>query len=269
MPPDSITPNTMLPHSQASTSASSSLRLCLGLILARAGSKGLPDKNILDVAGRPMIAWTIDHARASRRLDAVLVSTDSPAIAQIASRMGIPVIDRPPELASDTATVDAAARHAVLQYEAMHHCICDPIVILYANVPLRPLDLIDRALEKLETTGADSVQSVCPVGKMHPYWMKKLTGPAGDVLEPFIENTVYRRQDLPPLYMLDGGLIALRRASLFRVEPGQPHAFLGTDRRAIVTEPGQVIDVDSPLDLLIARALLQHRGPVRSLTQTD
>jgi len=76
---------------------------------------------------------------------------------------------------------------------------------------------------------------------MHPYWMKKLGGPTGDELQMYEDNRVYRRQDLPPVYMLDGGIIAVTRRSLFTTVPGAPHAFLGRDRRAVVTQPGEVV----------------------------
>ncbi|MFP4145602.1 MAG: cytidylyltransferase domain-containing protein [Phycisphaeraceae bacterium] len=232
----------------------------LGVILARAGSKGLPRKNALPLAGRPMIAWTVQHARQSASLSRYLVSTDGEELASIARDAGAEVILRPPELAHDTATVDAAARHALEQAEAEAGETFDAVVILYGNVPLRPADLTDRAVAKLARTGCDSVQSVCPVGKMHPYWMKQLAGDAGDVLEPWVENQVYRRQDLPPVYMLDGGIIAVTRASLLTTAPDQPHAFLGRDRRAVVTEPGEVVDVDTATDLRVAEAILADRG---------
>lgn len=231
----------------------------LCVVLARAGSKGLPGKNVLPLGGKPMVAWTIEHARGSRCVTDVVLSTDGPAIAAVGRSMGVSVIERPAELASDTATVDSAARHAVRMREEMTGESARVVVILYANVPLRPSDLTDRAVGKLVETGADSVQSVCPVGKMHPYWMKKLGG-AGDVLEPYVENTVYRRQDLPAVYMLDGGMIAVTRDSLFTEVAGEPHAFLGRDRRAVVTEPGEVVDIDSMADLRVAEAMLAARG---------
>lgn len=229
----------------------------LGIVLARAGSKGLPGKNETLLAGKPLVAWTLEHALASKLLHRVVLSTDGERLANIGRAAGVTVLMRPAELASDTATVDSAARHAVLAIEQQERCTCDPIVILYGNVPLRPADLTDRALAKLRDTGCDSVQSVCPVGKMHPFWMKKLGGAQGDSLLMYQDNQVYRRQELPPVYMLDGGIIAVTRASLFQVQPGQPHAFLGKDRRAIITESGQVVDIDSDLDLRVAQAMLE------------
>lgn len=231
----------------------------LGIILARAGSKGLPEKNARIVAGKPMLAWTIEHARDARTLDHVVLSTDGSTLMAVGRSHGIEIIERPDHLAHDTATVDSAARHAVETFERAHATRIDAAAILYANIPVRPADLTDRAVRKLIDTGCDSVQSVYPVGKNHPYWMKRLDGEAGDELMMYQDNRVYRRQDLPPVYMLDGGVIAVRRESLFNVIEGQPHAFLGEDRRAVVTEPDEVMDVDSPLDLLVAEAILEQR----------
>ena len=227
----------------------------LGVILARAGSKGLPNKNALPIAGKPMLAWTIEHALQSTRIDRVIVTTDGDELAGIAQRMGVEVVQRPAELSHDTATVDAAARHAVNQIVDMHQTVC----LLYGNIPVRPADLADRAIDKLIETNADSVQSVCPVGKNHPYWMKTVNAETGE-LGMYTDNNIYRRQDLPPVYMLDGGVIALTRTTLFRVIEGEPHAFLGTDRRAIVTEPGEVIDVDTEADFQVAEAALLARA---------
>lgn len=235
----------------------------LGVILARAGSKGLSNKNAKTIAGKPMLAWTIEHALSSKRIKRLLVTTDGEALAQIASRYDVQVIRRPAELATDTATVDAAARHAVNQVVDTHEHIC----LLYGNVPVRPDTLSDDAIAKLEDSGADSVQSVCPVGKNHPYWMKTVDPETGR-LGMLHDNDVYRRQELPPVYMLDGGVIALTRSSLFCLVEGQPHAFLGRDRRAVVTEPGEVVDVDTQADFDKAEAILQERlrnGTIRAV----
>ena len=123
----------------------------LGIILARAGSKGLPDKCLRKLLGRPVIAYTFDHATAARRLTGVVFSTDSEPAKTFARDAGIEVIDRPAKLASDTATVDDAARHAVEAWEQRHQGTVDAVVLLYGNVPLRTADLIDRAIERLES----------------------------------------------------------------------------------------------------------------------
>ncbi|MFG0283071.1 MAG: cytidylyltransferase domain-containing protein [Phycisphaerales bacterium JB039] len=237
----------------------------LAIILGRAGSKGLPGKNTAAVAGRPCALWTIDAALEAGSVGRIGVSTDDPALQDLGAAAGVDIWPRPAPLASDTATIDDAARHALTCAEEDSPLAPDyPIVLLYANVPVRPPDLIDRALALLTETGADSVQSFAPVGKFHPWWTARV-GPDGR-LAPWegrqLFAGVYRRQQLPPAYVPDGGVIAVTRRAL-RLEiddvaPG-PHAFLGRDRRAVITEPGEVIDIDTPIDLLVADATLRAR----------
>ena len=235
----------------------------LASIIARKGSKGLVNKSMQPLAGKPVIAWTIEHALGCNRVDHIVLSSDCPRILGMGRDYGIDCYQRPEHRASDAATIDDGARHGVECWEVEHDATCDYIAIHYGNIPLRPADLTDRAVAKLIETGADSVQSVYPVGKMHPLWMKRLSGATGDVLEMYESNRIYRRQDLPPVYMLDAGVLAMTRANLFNVDPAEPHNFLGTDRRGIVSQPGEVIDVDDELDLALAEVLLQRRQQPR------
>lgn len=230
-----------------------SIQSALAVIIGRAGSKGLPGKNALLIAGKPMIGHTIEDARQASLVDRSIVSTDGPDIAEAAEREGVEVVERPAELADDHATVDAAVRHAI---EAIgdEHAV---IVILYTNVPVRPDDLIDRAVRTLVESGGDSVQSYSDVGKHHPHWMVKLDA-EGRVV-PNVERTAYRRQDLPRMLIPDGGVIAVRRESLFTIDPENPHAFLGLDRRGIETAQGSagaVIDIDDATDFARAESIL-------------
>ena len=163
----------------------------IAVIIGRAGSKGLPGKNSRLVAGLPMVAHAIGHARSSRHVRQVVVSTDGEEIARAARATGTDVVMRPPLLAGDTASVDCAVRHAVESLGVSHRIV----VILYANVPVRPPGLVDRAVEHLVSTGADSVQSYESVGKKHPWWMSRMDE-SGRIV-PWHRNDVYRRQDLP------------------------------------------------------------------------
>lgn len=231
----------------------------LAVVIGRAGSKGLPGKNAMRLAGRPAVAYSVQDALQAHTVDRVIVSTDGEPIAQAAREAGAEIIPRPAHLANDTATVDATVRHAV-------EIAADPaavIVILYANVPVRPDELIDRAVERLVETGADSVQSYADVGKHHPWWMVKLDEDGR--VSPNVPNIVYRRQELPPLFLPDGGVIAVTRQSLFRVDPAQPHAFLGTDRRGIINPAGSVVDIDCEADARMAEAILRGRA-IRTAT---
>lgn len=235
----------------------------LGIILARAGSKGLPRKNVLPIAGRPMIAWTIDAALAAERLDAICVTTDLPEAAAVANASSLFVIDRPAGLADDRATVDAAARHAVLEYERAFQPVTH-VVLLYANIPFRDTGIIDASVDKLIETGADSVRSVAPVDKMHPDWMHRLDG---DHMIQFRPNSIYRRQDLVPLFYHDGGVIAVTRESLFQIDEDNPHAFFGLDRRGVVAAR-PAIDVDTADDAQFAESMLEKKSPRVSLSES-
>jgi N-acylneuraminate cytidylyltransferase len=247
------------------------------VILARSGSKGLPNKNALPVAGRPCIAWTIAHARAAATVTVTAVSTDGEELGGVARNEGAAVIERPADLAGDTATVDAAARHAVEALEAgrakgldrrVPVADDDAVVILYGNVPVRPVGLIDRAVEMLRRTGCDSVQSYAPVGKYHPWWTARLDAGTGAV-KPWegdvLNHGTFRRQDLPPAYIPDGGVIAVTRRALFNQIPGAipgPHQFFGVDRRGVLNREGAVVDIDNRIDLLVADALLREQAAV-------
>ncbi|MBL0922156.1 MAG: acylneuraminate cytidylyltransferase family protein [Phycisphaerales bacterium] len=238
----------------------------LAVILARSGSKGVPGKNVAPVAGRPCIAWTIDDAKRAQTVSRIVVSTDGEEIARVARSAGVEVVMRPPELASDTARVDDAARHAALEAERTG-TPGDPIVILYANVPVRPEGLIDRTVRMLLDTTADSAQSFAPVGKHHPWWTARVDGATG-ALRPWegltLNHGVFRRQDLPPAFVPDGGSLAVSRRALFLQVSGVaagPHAFFGSDRRGVVTGEGEVVDIDTEIDLLVADAMLQRRKP--------
>ncbi len=227
----------------------------LAVILARAGSKGLPSKNVLPIAGRPMIAYTIADAKAARRVDAVCLTTDLPKAADVARFMGVFIVDRPPELATDTAKVDDAVRHAVEMYERMRRPVTH-VAMLYGNVPVRPAGVIDMAVEHLIESGCDSVRSVRPVDKQHPDWLHRLDG---DRLAQYRANSIYRRQDLEPLYYHDGAVVAVTRMSLFTTSIDDQHAFFGRDRRAVVSQGGPTVDVDSLDDLRLAEALIELR----------
>lgn len=237
----------------------------LAIIIGRAGSKGLPGKNMLPIAGKPCAQWTIEHARASSRVTNIAVSSDSPQLLALASSLGVDPVERPAELASDTATVDDAARDALARWESARSARAERIVILYANVPVRPAGLIDDALALLESTDCHSVQSYAPVGKYHPWWTAIVDENSGTV-RPWegevLNHGVFRRQDLPPAHIPDGAVIALTRAALLLEIPGAPpgpHAFFGTDRRGIVSPEGSVVDIDTAADLAVAEVTLRDR----------
>lgn len=230
----------------------------IAVILARAGSKGLPDKCVRSLLGRPVLIYTIEHAMAARSISAVVLSTDSPAAAAVARQAGIAVVDRPAELADDTARVDAAVRHAVACHERSAGRTADAVVILYGNVPVRAENAIDRCVEHLVRTGCSSVRTVAPVTKLHPDWLHRLDD---DRMVHYRPNSIHRRQDLEPLYYHDGAVVAVTRSSLFAAaDDADPHAFFGPDRRAVVQRCEDAVDIDSAVDLYFAEAVLRSQG---------
>jgi N-acylneuraminate cytidylyltransferase len=231
----------------------------LGVILARAGSVGLANKHLLELLGRPVIDYTFDHARSATRLTRVVVSTDCPRIKLRARAAGLEVIDRPAELATGEASVQSVLLHALRTVETVDRgFFARAVVTLYGNVPVRPAGVIDEALELLEKTGCDSVRSFTPVGKWHPAWMAKLEGNRVEALQA---GSIHRRQELTPLFLHDGAVVAVSRQSMLRGEatPQDPHAFFGVDRRGVAVEAGSAIEVDHRRDLYWAEAVLRDQ----------
>ena len=232
----------------------------LGVILARAGSVGLANKHMLDLLGRPVIDYTFEHAMRARRLSRVVVSTDCPRIKLRARAAGLEVIDRPAELATGDASVQAVLLQALRTVETVDRgFFARAVVTLYGNVPVRPAGVIDEALALLQQSGCDSVRSFTPVGKWHPAWMAKLDG---DRVEALQSGSIHRRQELTPLYLHDGAVVAVSRQSMLRgeVHPEDPHAFFGVDRRGVKVEAGSAIEVDHRRDLFWAEAALREQA---------
>ena len=235
--------------------------LVVAVVVARAGSKGVPGKNTAAVAGRPCVAWSIGHALEARGVDRVVVSSDSDEVLRIAAAEGVLAHRRSDALASDVARVDDALREAVAWFEVGQGPVA-AVVLLYGNVPVRPAGLIDRVVGLWRETRCDSVQSYAPVGKYHPWWQVRLD--EHGVARPWegerLFNGVYRRQELPASFVPDGGVVVVSRAALFHeidgLDPAHPHSFLGRDHRGVQNEEGAVVDIDSPADLMVAEAAL-------------
>ncbi|MCX5688874.1 MAG: acylneuraminate cytidylyltransferase family protein [Planctomycetota bacterium] len=234
----------------------------IAVIVARAGSRGVPGKNTALVGGRPCIAWTIDAVQQCPSVNDVVVTTDDQTARQLAASMGVEVVDRPGELATDSARVDDAVRHCVERYE-LHHGEVRAVVILYANVPIRPEGLIERAVTLFSHGHCDSVQSYSPVGKHHPWWTARIEEDqtvAAWEDGAILNHGVYRRQDLPAAFIPDGGVLIVSREALLERIPGVargPHCFFGKVRKGIINPEGSVVDIDTPIDLIVADTLLR------------
>lgn len=233
----------------------------LAVIIARAGSAGLRNKHLLPLVGKPVIQYTFEQARASRCITRTVVSTDSTDVRKLAEREFFETIARPDELATADASVQDVLLHALKTVEDRSDFHADAIALLYGNVPVRGRDVIDRAIDVLRDTQCDSVRSFCPVGKWHPAWMARIEGSENDRVIPLQQASIHRRQDLTPLFLHDGAIVAISRKSLLRGQqfPDDPHAFFGVDRRAILTEMGETIEIDHQRDLYWAEAALRER----------
>jgi N-acylneuraminate cytidylyltransferase len=136
--------------------------MIVAVIPARGGSKGIPRKNLVLVGGVPLLVHSVRHARASRHVDVVVVSTDDDEIAAVAHAHGADVVRRPAELASDEATSEVALSHALAGVRARAGADIELVVFLQATSPVRQPDDLDGAIELLREQGADSLFSACP-----------------------------------------------------------------------------------------------------------
>jgi len=221
----------------------------LGVIAARGGSKGLPRKNVLPLAGRPMIAWSVAAGQESRHLDRLILSSDDREIIDTARAAGCeaPFV-RPRELAGDDISVVPALVHAL---DALGESY-DFIVLLQATSPLRRGADIDACLELAADTGAPAVIAVTRPAKS-PYWMVKLDNESRmqRVVEPPAENRAHARQLLPDVYVPNGAVYVARTGWL-----RETGTFVSPDTRAYVMPQERSVDIDTRIDFLLAEALL-------------
>lgn len=230
----------------------------LGVITARGGSKSIPRKNIKDLAGKPLIAWTIEAAKSSGVFDRVILSTDDREIADIGKRFGaeVPFL-RPPELAQDTTPHLPVMQHAVTWLKEHDHYEPDYVCILQPTAPLRRAFHLREAVELLTRTGADSVVSMVEIpGHFSPHWAVEVDDQGlGKLLlskEP-IRKRVPRRQNLPKAYAHSGAIYLFRAALLF--DPVDP-SFYGDRVAGYVMEDKYNINIDDPGDWRLAEAAI-------------
>lgn len=231
----------------------------LGIITARGGSKGIPGKNIKELAGKPLIAYTIEAAQASGVFDRLILSTDDEKIAEIARAYGCEVpFMRPEELAQDTTSHLAVLQHAVAWLHDNEGYEADYIMILQPTSPLRTDTHIKEAVLLFEKSNADSLVSVCEAPKhYHPHWQfimdhtNNLTIFTG---EPF-SQIVRRRQDLSPTYIRNGAIYLFKKELLFHaINP----SFFGDHVVAYIMKPEESINIDSIEDWKKAEEILKY-----------
>ena len=226
-------------------------RIYLGIIPARAGSKRLRGKNLLPLAGKPLLSYSIEAALASKRLTHVVLSTDSVEIADYARSLGVdPQGLRPGALARDDSPVTAALLDALTSFERGHPP-AEAVVLLQPTSPFRRGRHIDEAIRIFEARGADTVTSVRAV-KDHPYWAWV---PAGAAVRPYhtLRKMALQRGDLPPAYVENGAVFVSRRSLVMR------GTIYGRLVVPFVMDELDSIDIDTPLDLAWAEFVAAHR----------
>ena len=230
----------------------------LCVIAARGKSKRILNKNIRVLCGKPLIAYTIEKALDSKLSNRVIVSTDDSKIAAIAREYGIDVIIRPNNLALHTSPIDEAIRHAIRSLEENEGFVSDIAVLLQANVPIRKKGEIDEVINELiENKYATAVTTVYAV-EQRPEWAKTIDKQSG-IIKPFMEPTnLYRKQDLPQLYLLDGAITAIRVQTLMEMEGiTKIHAYLGERVYPVIHDRKYAIEVDEKEDFELAEYYLR------------
>lgn len=175
----------------------------LAIIPARGGSKRVKDKNIYPLAGKPLIAYSIEQALNSALVTRVVVSTDNAKIKEASLAAGAEVIDRPEELATDTAPTLGVLQHALNYLKEKEDYVPDYVVLLQPTCPLRIAADIDAGVKLLrDNTDTDTAVSVREAQET-PYWMFTIKN---ELLEKMIDTTATRSQDLPKAYLLNGAV---------------------------------------------------------------
>jgi CMP-N,N'-diacetyllegionaminic acid synthase len=205
------------------------------------------------LAGKPLIAHTIQAALDAKLIDRVIVSTDSQEIADVARSFGaeVPFL-RQPELAQDDTPGIEPILHAVRWLDDNDDYHPDYVMVLQPTSPLRTGKDIDAAVRLARKQQADSVVSVCPVHE-HPYWMKRITDD-GRLVDFLSSGCTYTtRQDLPPVYALNGAIYLVRREVLL-----EHKAFYTDHSYAYIMPPERSLDIDTPWDLYLAGLILRE-----------
>jgi len=222
----------------------------LAVIAARGGSKGLPGKNIRDLGGKPLIAWSIEAASQSQYVDRAIVSTDDTEIADAARRWAgdVPFL-RPAELATDEAPIIASLLHAADSAPERYRYV----VLLQATSPFRLGSDIDAALDLCRKQGAPACVSVTPSPKAR--WLQEID--ATGHLVALFQNDGSRRQELGQAYQPNGAVYVAQLDWLRRKT-----SFYTLETLGYVMPPERSVDIDSISDFYVAEAILRASGRV-------
>ncbi len=221
----------------------------IAIIPARGGSKRIPRKNLVELAGRPLVAWTIEAALEAALVDMVVVSTEDPTIAEVSRQYGAQVIMRPDALARDTTSTEPVLLHALDEVEKWSGQTPEITVLLQCTSPLRPAHVIDEAILKIVQSGCDSVVGV------HPTIDYFFTGSV-DGEQLVVEYDPLNRprtQCITPRYKENGSTYAVRTEFLRRTG-----CRMGGDMRPVIMSEVEGLDIDDVAELAVARYHLEN-----------
>jgi N-acylneuraminate cytidylyltransferase len=226
-------------------------RRTLAVIAARGGSKGIPNKNLAELCGKPLVVWTIEQARDARGVDLVAVSSDSEAILAITEQHGGVGVRRPEQISGDTAPSEWAWRHALDTLEPLHGSF-ERIVALQATSPIRQPQDIEAALDCYEREGLDSLLSVCEIEDFFS-WRVTANGRPESVNYDY--RTRRRRQDIERRY-LENGSFYIFTPRLLREENNRLGGRIGLH----VMERHKIFQIDRPEDLTLCGVIMLGYG---------
>ena len=226
----------------------------LAVVPARGGSRGVPRKNVRELAGKPLVAYTIEAALRSRSINRVVLSTDDDEIAEVGRQFGadVPFL-RPAELAQDDTPTLPVVLHAMSSVErAGEHY--DAVCLLQPTNPFRRPELIDECVQALE--GADAVVSVLRVPhEYNPHWVYFMTEDGRLQLATGETEPITRRQALPPAYHREGSVYVTRWDVI------KNHGTLyGARLVGVETDPLRSVNIDTEDDWLRAEDMIKRRG---------
>ncbi|WP_298845450.1 acylneuraminate cytidylyltransferase family protein [Clostridium sp.] len=223
----------------------------LAIIPARGGSKSIPNKNIMSICGKPLIAYTIDAGKKSKYVDEIIVSTDSEVIKVIAEQYGakVPFL-RPEELSNDTSKSIDVVMHCIDFYKN-NNVSFDYVILLQPTSPLRTFEHLDNAIEKLIELNSTSLVSVCEVDE-NPVLMRKIVNEKLKEIISF-EGTNLRRQDLPVFYKFNGALYINSNDMLIN-----QRKFIDENTIPYVMDKESSIDIDTMLDARLVELIIKE-----------
>ena len=230
----------------------------LAIIPARGGSKGIPLKNLKMVAGKSLLARTLELAQNVPEITDICVSTDHPEIKEAALSFDrVEVIDRPEALSGDRVADSPVLQHATAEMEKISGKAFDVVVMLQVTSPLRTIDDVTESIAKLVLTGCDAVWTVSPT-ELHFHPLKQLVLGEDSTMQLFDDRglQIIARQQLSPVFHRNGSCYALRRDFLMNGDGlFSPHS-----SQAVISE-GERVNIDTEEDLLRAeRLILQREG---------